>query len=137
MERAEGRVTIMGLENKVNDLRGWKGTQGRIHLSVRDEDFYTRNKISFQRAIDFAKGYLGYESISRVVPWMQLIAGWAWEHPTQEISFSVKRGTSLHTDYTIIRCDDHIIIRLPYHDAGGEKTWITKDLRSKHLVDVD
>jgi len=32
---------------------------------------------------------------------------------------------------------EYCVISLPHHDAGGERTWITRDGKSKILVNVD
>ena len=40
-------------------------------------------------------------------------------------------------DYDCYWRGEYCVISLPHHDAGGERSWITRDGKSKTLVNVD
>jgi hypothetical protein len=99
----------------------------------------------WEHCIDAGKSYL----VGRDVPtnkflrthtstictaWMSLAVQLVWMDASLEVRAHHDRPP---LDYVIRRIGDHVEIGLPHQDAGGEKHWITKDLKHKVLINVD
>lgn len=58
-----------------------------------------------------------------------------WEQ--YEFTLELGRNGNLRREYHVRRRNDFVEIELPYHSRGGEKGWITRDLRKMVLVNLD
>ena len=80
------------------------------------------------------KKFLSTHSSTISTAWMWLAVQLVTLDPTLEIHAHHDRP---RLDYVIRRMGEFVLIGLPHQDAGGEKHWITRDLKRKVLVNVD
>lgn len=67
------------------------------------------------------------------VPWQIEACNFVYERPETAIAFSGKRYC-----WTFRRRGEWVAIELPYHDAGGEKYWISQfPFKVRYLADID
>ena len=71
---------------------------------------------------------------SKCTDWQRIVARYCMEYPKAQIRIMIDRPP---LEYLIYRQGEFVVIALPYHDKGGEKTWVTQDCREKILVNVD
>ena len=64
--------------------------------------------------------------------WQRLAFEFCRANPMKELSIGNSR-----LEYTIHWRGEYCCISLPHHDRGGEKSWITKDGKTKVLINVD
>ncbi len=93
-------------------------------------------------ALECGRSYLVGESVpmsrfmqthrSRLVDWQKVAFAWCRANPSQMLIMEDGKQ-----DWQIYARGDHVEFVLPYHDAGGERAYITKDGRSKILINVD
>ena len=65
-------------------------------------------------------------------PWQQKVFEYCKARPQETVNLRNQRF-----DYDCYWRGEYCVISLPHHDAGGERTWITRDGKSKILVNVD
>lgn len=73
------------------------------------------------------------EQTTSIQSYMIPVVLFCWDNPLVLIQFM----TLGHREYAIYRRGEYIVISLPYHDCGGEKDWITRDFKTKVLINVD
>lgn len=96
----------------------------------------------WDKSIEGGKGYLVGESVptatflkthrSSCKPWQQKVFEYCKAHPQETVNL---RNTRF--EYDCYWRGEYCVISLPHHDAGGERTWITRDGKSKILINVD
>jgi len=59
---------------------------------------------------------------------------WCLGHPTLCLVFESRLQSRI---YHIMKHGEYVEIGLPFHDYGGEKHWITRDGKTRVLVNVD
>jgi hypothetical protein len=64
--------------------------------------------------------------------WQHNVFGYCKAHPHETVNLRNRRF-----DYDCYWRGEYCVISLPHHDAGGERSWITRDGKSKTLVNVD
>lgn len=69
---------------------------------------------------------------SRLIGWFRLAYHWAKAYSLYTLAIETARR-----DWEISAENDWVVIKLPYHDKGGEYTWISRDGIHKVLIDVD
>lgn len=74
---------------------------------------------------------------SAITNWMKHIVIYSYHHPDEKLVFTIDKGNFGSLTYHIYRRGEYVEIALPYHDEGGEKNWITRNLKTKYLVNVD
>lgn len=84
------------------------------------------------------------EHTSRLTVWQSFAALWALENPTQKLIVeTVDWSRAPRRCYVICARafgDPNgavVEIGLPHHDAGGERHWISRDCKTRVLVNVD
>jgi len=107
------------------------------HSAHLNFNAFSDTSITFDESLAGGLSYLGYEQISRVpsnlAPYVRL----ARDNPEIELSVTTSQDyePAMHTTYNIYKRIDHVVIHK--YDRGRERTWITQDYRTRHLVDVD
>ncbi|MBI2060678.1 MAG: hypothetical protein HYT87_12985 [Nitrospirae bacterium] len=102
----------------------------------------------FARCLESGRSYLYGNSVSpeamarkktALTREFALAARFCFDHPDVELSLEIRSGRSgnIVRDYRIRRRGEYVEIELPHHDAGGERGWITRDCKYRHLVNVD
>jgi len=96
----------------------------------------------WERSIEGGKGYLVGESVptatflqthrSSCKTWQQRAFEYCKANPREKVTLRNNR-----LEYDCYWRGEYCVISLPHHDAGGERTWITRDGRSKILINVD
>jgi len=96
----------------------------------------------WKNSIEGGKNYLVGEAISTETflknhrssckPWQQQVFEYCKTHPQETVNLRNDRF-----DYDCYWRGEYCVISLPHHDAGGERSWITRDGKSKILVNVD
>lgn len=71
-------------------------------------------------------------SSSNMPEWMQIAVAICNEHP--EAQFNVRNGRQ---EYRIYKRGEYVQVSLPYHDAGGEYDWVTRDGKRRVQVNQD
>ncbi len=66
--------------------------------------------------------------------WMRLAVRMAQLDPTMKFVFINEHR---RLQYEVYDLGEYVEIRLPHHDMGGEKTWVTKDGKTRLCIDVD
>ena len=66
--------------------------------------------------------------------WQRLAYQWCLANPSQALVLRARNGRLI---YEIKKRGDYVEIGLPHHDHGGEKHWISRDGRTKVLINVD
>lgn len=70
--------------------------------------------------------------------WQRIAFKWCMLHPEQQLELRSRRDQGFAKRiYEVKRRGEYVEISLPHHGAGGEKHWVTKDGRSKILINVD
>jgi len=69
---------------------------------------------------------------SPVKGWMRVACEFAFWHPDLQVNVVGDR-----LSWVFRRRGEYVEIGLPHHDAGGERYWVTRNARSRVLVDVD
>lgn len=69
---------------------------------------------------------------SALTPAQKVAWSWARVNPAYKFTVSV-RGK----DWEIYQRGQYVVFALPHHDAGGERTYISRDGRTKVLINVD
>ncbi len=105
------------------------------------------NYKSFDKALESGKSYLVGDGIptdefkrthkSSIEKWMRAIVRYCEQRPETKIGFTINRGNFAPYEYVIYKRGEYVNIGLPHQDAGGERDWITKDGKTKYLVNVD
>jgi hypothetical protein len=80
-----------------------------------------------QDMLTFIKGHR-----SALTAWQKIAYAWACENPAWKVDVTVDRN-----EWSIYRRGEYVDFSLPHQDAGGEKTYITRDGRTKILINVD
>ena len=106
--------------------------------SAQEPDEYA----NWDKSIAGGKSYLVGEAIptetflkthrSSCKPWQQNVFEYCKAHPHETVNLRNQRF-----DYDCYWRGEYCVISLPHHDAGGERAWITRDGKSKILVNVD
>jgi hypothetical protein len=98
--------------------------------------------VGWDKSIEGGKGYLVGESVptatflqthrSSCKPWQQRVFEYCKANPRELVSLRNNR-----LEYDCYWRGEYCVISLPHHDAGGERSWITRDGKSKILINVD
>ena len=67
---------------------------------------------------------------SRLNAWQQVASVWAQQHPDKLLVLDSRRRT-----WHVYKRGQYVSFRLPFHDAGGERTYISRD--GHHKIHVD
>jgi hypothetical protein len=115
----------------------WWKRYGPAANPEKPDDYANWNK-----SIAGGKSYLVGEAISTETflkthrssckLWQQNVFGYCKAHPHETVNLRNRRF-----DYDCYWRGEYCVISLPHHDAGGERSWITRDGKSKTLVNVD
>jgi hypothetical protein len=99
---------------------------------------------SWQVALESGRSYLVGSSVplrefvrkhsTALTRWQRVAYAWCVANPDQCL---VLNSRPLRRIYEIKKRGEYIEIGLPHHDHGGEKHWISKDGKTKTLVNVD
>lgn len=97
---------------------------------------------TWDKAIEAGKSYMVGSDVptpeflrksrSSLTGWMKMAYRWVLMNPDHKLNVSGKR-----LEYCVSKRGEYVDIALPHHDKGGEKNWITRDGRTKILVNVD
>lgn len=128
--------------------RGKSPWTGGYHFKVKDnpylgEGWEKDDWATFEAAAAGGKDYLVGERLtmpeylkkhsSALTGWLQLAYRWAQENPTQMLVADNRTSREYH----IVKRGDHVEISLPHQDMGGEKAWISRDGRTRLLINED
>lgn len=115
----------------------WWKRYGPAANPEKPDDYANWNK-----SIAGGKSYLVGEAISTETflkthrssckLWQQNVFAYCKAHPHETVNLRNRRF-----DYDCYWRGEYCVISLPHHDAGGEQSWITRDGKSKTLVNVD
>jgi hypothetical protein len=115
----------------------WWKRYGPAANPEKPDDYANWNK-----SIAGGKSYLVGEAISTETflkthrsscrLWQQNVFGYCKAHPHETVNLRNRRF-----NYDCYWRGEYCVISLPHHDAGGERSWITRDGKSKTLVNVD
>ena len=143
-------TTLDGIRRAANALLRW---ENHYIVSTRESWWWKRygpvatpkepdDYADWNKSIEGGKGYLVGESVptetflkthrSSCKPWQQEVFEYCKVHPQETVNLRNQRF-----DYDCYWRGEYCVISLPHHDAGGERTWITRDGKSKILVNVD
>lgn len=64
--------------------------------------------------------------------WQPAAYEWARQNPYWKLCFTIG-----HRDWEVYACDAFVTFALPHQDAGGERHYISRDGKTKVLVNVD
>ncbi|MDL1894871.1 hypothetical protein FBQ82_01225 [Anaerolineae bacterium CFX7] len=131
----------------------------RTYTVTTHENFYHTNasewnQWTWEKLIQSGKSYLVGKDVStkkfirehtsRLTTWQSLAALWAIENPSQQLivetSDWVRAPRRCYVICARAFADPNgavVEIGLPHHDAGGERHWITRDCKTRVLVNVD
>jgi hypothetical protein len=99
---------------------------------------------TWDKALEAGRSYL----VGNAVPWSQFLRThasaltgwqrmayrWCLANPSLQL---VCKATLRSRIYHVMKRGDYVEIGLPFHDYGGEKHWISRDGKTKVLVNVD
>ena len=115
----------------------WWKRYGPAANPEKPDDYANWNK-----SIAGGKSYLVGEAISTETflkthrssckLWQQNVFAYCKAHPHETVNLRNRRF-----DYDCYWRGEYCVISLPHHDVGGERSWITRDGKSKILVNVD
>jgi hypothetical protein len=71
---------------------------------------------------------------SALTEWQRMAYHWCLAHPTLRLVFEARLRSRI---YHIMKHGEFVEIGLPYHDYGGEKHWVSRDGKTRVLVNVD
>ncbi len=117
-------------------------------------DQHERKVWTWEKLIESAKSYLVGKDVptkkfirehtSRLTTWQSLAALWAIENPSQQLIIETSDWVRAPRRCYVIcartfgdRNGGVVEIGLPHHDAGGERHWISRDCKTRVLVNVD
>jgi hypothetical protein len=69
---------------------------------------------------------------SRLNAWQNMAFVWAQQHPDKMLVLNGHRRT-----WYVCKRGQYVFFRLPFHDAGGERTYISQDGHWRIHVDED
>lgn len=112
-------------------------------VSVRKSEAWPPDEFSrWDRAIEQGKDYLAGSTVSTAnfirshttacSPWQRLAFDWCKANPGETLNL---RNVLL--EYDCYWRGEFCVIGLPHQDLGGEKHWITRNGKTKVLVNVD
>lgn len=113
-----------------------------------------RTHWTWEKLIESGKSYLVGKQVptekfirehtSRLTTWQSFAALWALENPSQQLIVETAKWCRAPRRCYVICArafaDPHgavVEIGLPHHDAGGERHWISRDCKTRVLVNVD
>lgn len=110
---------------------------------VGDADAVTKTELSnvrfrqprFQAGCPCTHGVMSDSSNkhrSRLNAWQRLAFAWCQQHPDRLLMLVGK-----HRSWDVYRRGEYVEFRLPYHDMGGERSYISRDGYWKIHVDED
>ena len=73
---------------------------------------------------------------SQLAPWMRYAFHWAVLHPA-EVLVLKSRGKGRKVEWHVFARADFVEFQLPYHDSGGEHSYISIDCNTKVHVNAD
>ena len=98
----------------------------------------------WNRALEAGRNYLVGRDVSltefarthrsSLNDWQRLAYQWCLANPSQALVLRARNGRLI---YEIKKRGDYVEIGLPHHDHGGEKHWISRDGKTKVLINVD
>lgn len=98
----------------------------------------------WHRALEAGRNYLVRRDVSltefvrrhrsSLNEWQRLAYQWCLANPSQALVLRARNGRLI---YEIKKRGDYVEIGLPHHDHGGEKHWISRDGKTKVLINVD
>lgn len=141
-------MNLSELMQSVYNVRGkW------IHITTGNNTLWTdpdqRESVynSFDKCLEGGRDYLCGKLLdmelfkkkyrSAITLWMKHVVIYAYHHPEERLMFTIDKGNFGELEYHVYRRGEYVEIALPYHGQGGEKNWITKNLKTKYLVNVD
>ena len=72
------------------------------------------------------------EQTTAMVKWHRLAFAYCMEHPREMIEVVSDRR-----HWTVKRRGEYVSFCLPHQDFGGDRTWVSRDGKTKVLVDID
>lgn len=117
-----------------------------VHISTQENEFWRRRDTDrFQKWEDMltsGKSYMVGADVpmadflrthsSRMVPWMQLAWHWCDLHPERALVITAHRF-----EWYVSKRGEFVEFGLPHHDKGGERHWVSRDGKTKVLINVD
>lgn len=132
---------------------------GRTYtLTTYENSYHTNasewNQWTWEKLIESGKAYLVGKAVptkkfirehtSRLTTWQSLAGLWAIENPSQQLIVETSDWVRAPRRCYVICAravgDPNgavVEIGLPHHDAGGERHWISRDCKTRVLVNVD
>jgi len=106
--------------------------------SVREADAHA----TWQAALEGGRSYMVGTEVemetfirqhrSALTGWQKIAYAWAMANPLWRVDVTVGRN-----EWSIYQRGEYVDFCLPHQDAGGEKSYISRDGKSKILVNVD
>jgi hypothetical protein len=69
--------------------------------------------------------------------WQQAAYPIAWHYPDVQVIVNTGRYGPRRYDWVVYRRGEYINFSLPHHDAGGERDYISRDGRTRVLINID
>lgn len=69
---------------------------------------------------------------SALTAWQKIAYAWATANPFYKLDVRIGRN-----EWSIYQRGEYVDFYLPHHDAGGEKSYISRDGKTKVLINVD
>jgi hypothetical protein len=99
---------------------------------------------AWTKALECGRSYMAGDTVSiaqflrthqsGLTDWQRIAFLWCVANPSLALTLSSQRPRRV---YEIRKRGEYVEISLPHHDAGGERLWITRDGKTKVLVNVD